>query len=73
MTAPSPEGRRMTIRQHRNRDGSPKRLFPDERQATEFLSGFPAEDREVMNVYECARCGQWHLGHRREAWDDTDS
>jgi len=46
---------RRLLGEHFNRDGRPKRGFPD------YLTAYMVGIEHGLKAYECSVCGKWHL------------
>lgn len=46
---------RRVLGEHFNRDGRPKRAYPD------YLTAYMLGQEYGLTAYECTFCGKWHL------------
>jgi len=46
---------RRLLGEHFNRDGRPKRAYPD------YLTAYMLGQEYGLTAYECTFCGKWHL------------
>jgi hypothetical protein len=59
---------RSTYRQCRKADGTEKQRYPNESAALNGVRALLTRPQYVhnpkrpLNVYECSRCGSWHIG-----------
>jgi hypothetical protein len=59
------------LRGHFQYGGLPKKSYPSEREANTAMiamrndPSFRSSKRQVLNVYKCEDCPNWHIGHKR--------
>jgi len=57
--------RKRTPNSHLNTDGRPKRGYATKEEALMQAARLHDKDGARMNVYKCATCPQWHVGHAK--------